>query len=103
LKVQVKKKKESLKSCGNASKIKRNAWNFKGNEAKKKEMFKILKYALQKKKKSIKFLRRVYEFIDVVKISQLPLGIRRHAWNFPDVTVKDSTVFKISRTSLRNR
>jgi hypothetical protein len=66
-------------------------------------MSKILKYTLQKKKKSIKFLRRVCEFIDVVKISQLSPEIYRHAWNFPDVTVKDTTVFKISRRSLRNR
>jgi hypothetical protein len=47
---------ERLKSCGNASKIKGNAWNFKGNEKGKKEMSKILNYTLQKKKKSIKFL-----------------------------------------------
>ena len=76
MKVQVQKKKESLKSCGNASKIKGNAWNFKGNEERGRDMSKILKYTLQKKKKSIKFLRPVCEFIDVVKISQLPLEIR---------------------------
>jgi hypothetical protein len=74
--VQPRKKKESLKSRGNTYEKKRNAWNFKGSEAGKKDMSKIFKDTLQKKKKSIKFLRRVCEFVDVVKISQLPLETR---------------------------